>query len=225
MPITNSQLVLELTSVTQKNIAAEAHNHRLLAIMGHMPAGNRVHIVLGYAMPVDDDGVNGNERYLVNMIQALVLANFDEANEIIGEIGQYLRSKREEPLERAYYPAVILALLLVFNAEGVSRSDHEPFDYGPKARLLAGLFCDWVDCSRESDKEPSKWVEAQIASELFKYIRSEEIARQITMVTDGKIVKVQKPIHAVIGSLARRMFATLPFDVQFAMLKPALHRP
>src|SRR5258707_141144 len=78
MPVLHDTRVIELTKVCARNIIPESHDFRHSAIIGDYTPERRWSMMLTTDVP--NMGIEENEYYMVAMIEAMIIANYDQAH-------------------------------------------------------------------------------------------------------------------------------------------------
>jgi|GEM_PF-5055736 hypothetical protein len=219
MPVWNFEKVNDLIGNTGENHAPDPHTARVRAITAEMPAEDRPKRFFDASIAISPN-IPQNEPYLAEMIEAALIAHYDEAEAIIGAFRGYLLHGAANAHTRTYYPAAIRALLRVCDQAAVLGPEKPGLSSSTAAYYVGALFSDMITYSEEADPVPSNWVGGQISDLLHKFLTTREIARSMVSAI-GDIWEVKGPLRQVGETLSHRIFGMLTFQEKIELLRGA----
>ena len=215
---------LQVHRLMAKFSANEAsHEKRVIAVLDQMNATERVEIMLEANICVAE--IEVNEKYFVSMIEAMLIAHYQEAHLVAQAMVDFLNPKRFGAAAQ-FSPAAILAMLKVARRYHMTKPANDEFQEGLPG-FVGVMFRDYAHGATRAAAGSSPWMMGELSQALAGYLdpASDESlvwAREVLCGLQG-LTEIGKGATRLFQDLNHRLFGVVSDFQQTQMLAAAFY--
>lgn len=188
------------------------HKKFLAAILDHeLTAVRRVHVIFECRLEYPD-----YDMYITRLLDALLLANADNADEITRVLAHEIKSRNAHD-QVILFPA---ALIAVMRAAMYIRKRNDQCELEENAGVLFGVLLKAYASISDVSPGLTTWLHGEFSRNLPEFLQ-EEITKAGVVRALGSIDHVQANAQRIFQELNHRLFGMLDFGKQFKLLKSA----